>query len=89
MRAYFNVFSRADAEAFLRSEGFDVTWVPDRRQQERFGGRPEVVGGLALPYEFLVAERVAPAPDDDAILGDAFRDVARAWREERSGGPSV
>jgi hypothetical protein len=58
MRAYFSVFARGDVEEFLRAEGFAVEWVEDRRQRDRFGGAPEVVGGIALPYEFLVAERV-------------------------------
>ena len=57
MRAYFSVFARGDVEAFLRDEGFSVQWVEDRRQRDRFGGEPEVVGGIPLPYEFLVAER--------------------------------
>jgi SAM-dependent methyltransferase len=55
--AYFSIFSRADVERFLREEGFRVEWVEDRRQRERFAGEPEVVGGIPLPYEFLVAER--------------------------------
>jgi SAM-dependent methyltransferase len=58
MRAYFSIFSRAEVETFLRDEGFRVEWLPDRRQQKRFGGEPEVVGGIPLPYEFLVAERI-------------------------------
>ena len=57
MRAYFSVFARGDVEAFLRDEGFSLQWVEDRRQRDRFGGEPEVVGGIPLPYEFLVAER--------------------------------
>jgi SAM-dependent methyltransferase len=59
MRAYFNVFAREDVEEFLVAEGFDVRWVEDRRQRDRFGGAPEVVGGVPLSYEFLVAERHA------------------------------
>ena len=57
LEAYFSIFSRADIEAFLRAEGFSVEWIEDRRQRDRFGGEPEVVGGVALPYEFFVAER--------------------------------
>lgn len=57
MRAYFSVFSRNDVEEFLRAEGFSVEWIEDQRQRDRFGGAPEVVGGISLPYEFLVAER--------------------------------
>jgi SAM-dependent methyltransferase len=89
MRAYFNVYSRREIAEFLRTEGFDVEWIADHRQRQRHGGEPEVVGGLSLPYEFLVATRAAPPPEDDTILGDSFRDVARAWREERAGGPPV
>jgi SAM-dependent methyltransferase len=57
MRAYFSIFSRNDVEEFLRAEGFSVEWIEDQRQRDRFGGIPEIVGGIALPYEFLVAER--------------------------------
>ena len=57
MRAYFSVFSRREVEDFLRAEGFDVEWIEDRRQRERFGGEPEVVAGIPLPYEFVLAER--------------------------------
>jgi hypothetical protein len=48
---------------------------------------PEVVGGLPLPYEFLVARRGRPRPTDEDILGDELGERARAWREERAGGP--
>jgi SAM-dependent methyltransferase len=58
MHAYFNVFARGEVQVFLESRGFDVAWESDRRQRDRFGGEPEVVGGIALPYEFLLAERV-------------------------------
>ena len=57
MRDYFSIFSRADVEGFLGDEGFSVSWHEDERQRSRFGGEPEVVGGIPLPYEFLVAER--------------------------------
>ncbi len=89
LRAYFNVYGRGEVEDFLRPEGFRVEWVTDRRRAERFGGEPEVVGGLELPYEFLVAERVASPPGEDDVLGDRFREPARRWREERAGGPPV
>jgi hypothetical protein len=72
MRAYFSIFARADVQAFLESEGFSVRWVEDRRQRDRFGGQPEVVCGIALPAEFLIAERIAPPPSSDAIWGDRF-----------------
>ena len=58
LNAYFSIFARGDVEDFLRTEGFRVEWIEDVRQRERFGGEPEVVGGIPLPYEFLVAERV-------------------------------
>jgi len=87
MRAYFNVYSRADVEAFLQDQGFAVEWVPDRRRAEKFDGSPEVVGGIELPYEFLVAERVGERPSADDVLGEHFGEIARAWREERAGGP--
>jgi len=58
LRGYFSIFARSEVEAFLADAGFVVTWVEDRRQQERFGGRPEIVGGIELPYEFVVAERI-------------------------------
>jgi SAM-dependent methyltransferase len=83
MRAYFNVFARDEVEAFLAAEGFAVTWEDDVRQRDRFGGEPEVVGGVPMPYVFLVAERVAPPPERDAILGD-LRTVADEWRRSRS-----
>jgi len=57
MRAYFSIFARSDVETFLQAEGYSVDWIDDRRQRERFDGEPEVVGGIPLPYEFLVAER--------------------------------
>jgi SAM-dependent methyltransferase len=57
LRAYFSIFSRDAVEAFLDGEGFDVEWQADRRQAERFGGEPEVVGGIPMPYEFLIGVR--------------------------------
>ena len=44
-------------QEFVEEEGFEVEWVEDRRQRERFGGEPEVVGGIPVPYEFLVGRR--------------------------------
>jgi Methyltransferase domain len=87
MRAYFNVFARDGVAEFLESLGFGVEWIEDRRRLEKFAGEPEVVGGIELPYEFLVAERVRPRPSERAILGERFREIARAWREEGAGGP--
>jgi SAM-dependent methyltransferase len=83
LRAYFNVYSRREVEAFLDGEGFAVAWVPDRRQRERFGGRPEVVGGVEIPYEFLVAERVAPPPTAAELLGPELTRIAEDWRRRR------
>jgi len=57
-RSYFNVFGRDEVQAYLEGFGFKVTWHDDRRERERFGGKPEVVGGVELPATFLVAERV-------------------------------
>lgn len=57
LHAYFSIIARAEVEAFLTERGFVLEWIEDRRQRERFGGEPEVVGGVPLPYEFLVAER--------------------------------
>jgi hypothetical protein len=88
LRAYFNIYSRADVTAFLEAEGFAVTWVADQRQRERFGGEPEVVGGIALPAEFVFAERRRPRPAESEILGDQFGQAARDWRERREGGPT-
>lgn len=87
MRAYFNVYARDEVADFLGSEGFTVEWVEDDRRRKKFGGAAEVVGGIDLPYEFLVAERVRPRPSAEAILGDTFGEAARAWREEGAGGP--
>jgi hypothetical protein len=84
MRAYFNVYARDEVTAFLASEGFSVAWEPDRRQRDRFSGRPEAVGGIEIPYEFLVAERVSPPPGRDEILGDGLTAVADEWRRSRS-----
>lgn len=87
LRAYFNIYSRDEVAAFLEAEGFRVHWIADRRQQERFGGRPEIVGGIELPAEFLFAERVRPRPSEDERLGARWAPLARAWRERRAGGP--
>lgn len=84
MRAYFNVYSREEVEEFLAAEGFSVTWEADRRQHDRFGGEPEVVGGVQIPYEFLVAQRVSPPPRRDEILGRRLRPVADEWQRSRS-----
>jgi hypothetical protein len=88
LRAYFNIYSRAEVAAFLEAEGFEVTWIADERQQRRFGGTPEVVGGIPLPAEFLFATRVRPRPTEADILGDEFRTLAADWRERREGGPT-
>jgi SAM-dependent methyltransferase len=84
MRAYFNVYARDEVEAFLAAEGFAVTWEEDRRQHDRFGGEPEVVGGIPMPYAFLLAERVAPPPGRDAVLGQELAAVADEWQWSRA-----
>jgi SAM-dependent methyltransferase len=90
MRAYFNIYPRDEVQAFLEAEGFRVEWHEDWRQQNRFGGRPEVVGGIPLPYELLCAERIRPRPTEDAILGETFTTAAaRAWRERGDKGPTA
>ncbi len=89
LHAYFNIFARADVQQFLTTLGFSVEWVRDFRQQTRFSGQPEVVGGIELPYEFLVATRIKPRPTGDVRLGEYFSDAARRWREGREGGPSL
>lgn len=83
-RAYFNVFSRDEVRVLLESEGFEVAWVADRRQTERFGGAPEVVAGIPLPAEFLVARRVRSVPSTDEVLGPAVAEV-RKFRAARAG----
>lgn len=86
LRTYLNVYGRDEVQEFLEREGFRVAWEEDRRQRERFGGRPEVVAGLEIPYAFLVAERVAPPPSEDELLGDELAAAAREWRKSRSAG---
>lgn len=88
MRAYFNLFGRDEIARFLESEGFDVDWVQDQRQSRRFGGQPEVVGGVALPAQFLVAKRTRPIPSDEEILGPEFLSAADRWHSSRQGGPN-
>ncbi len=83
IRTYVNMFSREEVQEFLEREGFAVTWEEDRRQRERFSGRPEIVAGLPISYEFLLAERVAPPPTEEELLGDELGAVAREWRELR------
>ena len=85
MRTYLNVFSRDEVRAFLETEGFAVTWEEDRRQRDRFAGAPEVVGGLPIPYEFLLAERIAPPPTEDELLAPELARVAAEWRDQRRG----
>ena len=84
MRMYLNIFGREEVESFLVREGFSVTWIDDRRQSARFGGEPEVVGGLSIPYAFLLAERVAPPPAEAEILGEELGAAARSWAQTRS-----
>jgi SAM-dependent methyltransferase len=86
LRTHFNVFGRDEVAAFLAEEGFAVTWAEDLRQSKRFGGEPEVVGGVAIPYEFLFAERVSPSPDDAALLGEELGAVAQEWLDARRDG---
>lgn len=88
LHAYFNIYSRNEVERFLKGKGFNVAWLPDHRQTQKFEGVPESVGGINLPYEFLVAERVRAREHVDQ-LSDHFAHVLTAWREQAAGGPSA
>jgi hypothetical protein len=81
-RAYFSIFGRDDVQRFLEGEGFEVAWMADWRQAHRFGGQAEIVGGIPLPAEFLVARRVTPPPTVDRIIGSLADDM-RQFRERR------
>jgi SAM-dependent methyltransferase len=81
-RAYFSIFGREEVRRFLEAEGFEVSWVDDWRQQHRFGGTPEVVGGIPLPAQFLVARRVSPPPSTETVVG-SFADAMRQFRAAR------
>ena len=86
MRAYYNIFGRADVQTFLESEGFEVRWAEDERQTRVFGGKSESVGGIELPYEFLVAKRVRPPPTESETQGSARAAAAKRWNETGEGG---
>ena len=57
-----------------------------RKSRERL---PDPDGGRLRAGWLYLTRKVAPPSDEDASLRDDFLDVARAWREERSGGPPV
>lgn len=82
-RAYFNIYSKNDIQAFLKKEGFKVTWHIDQRQLKKFGGKPEMITNIALPAEFLLAERIAPRPSDEDIWGPQLTPLAHQWLEEK------
>jgi SAM-dependent methyltransferase len=84
MRTYLNIWSRSEVQAFLEGEGFAVSWEEDERQRDRFGGEPEVVAGIPIPYDFVCAERVREPPTPDEILGAALGEVARSWTAART-----
>jgi ubiquinone/menaquinone biosynthesis C-methylase UbiE len=88
VRSHFNVYSKHEIQNFLEAEGLDVTWAADRRQTEKYDGKPETVGGVTLPYDFLFATRVRPVPTDEEILGETFGEAARIWTHDRAGGPN-
>jgi SAM-dependent methyltransferase len=88
LHAYFNIYSRDEVRRFLEARGFSVAWHRDRRQTDKFEGAPESVGGIELPYEFLVARRVRPLEDVDQ-LDEYFAHALAAWREHAAGGPSA
>lgn len=58
MRMYQNIYSRAEVSDFLAQRGFSVDFLPDKRQNEQWGGRAEIVGGIEIPYEILLAGKV-------------------------------
>lgn len=83
LRTHFNIYPRDAVERFLEAEGFRVEWHDDARQRERFAGRPEVVGGVPIPYGFLLAERIAASPAEATILGESLSAIARDWLARR------
>ena len=56
-KCYFNIWPKPKVLRHLESLGFEVMSYPDRRIMTRFGGEAERVGGIDLPYEFIVAQR--------------------------------
>ena len=89
MRANFNIFNKDEVAEFLASEGFSIAFVVDERQQRKFGGEPEVVGGIAFNYQFLVAERVRERPSREMILGDYWHKHAELWSKDGQGIPGL
>jgi SAM-dependent methyltransferase len=57
LRFYQNIYSRDVVQTFLEERGFEVDFLPDDRQIKVWGGRPEIVAGIEIPYEILVARR--------------------------------
>lgn len=84
--SYFNIYARKDIEEFLSNLGFKVSWVTDKRQQEKFNGQPEVVGGIPFVYEFLVAERVSAPPTEEERLGEYWKRHAEEALQKRDEG---
>lgn len=60
LHAYFNIWGRDELRSYIERQGFTVEIVEDRRRREKFGGTPEVVGGISLPYEIMICERKSP-----------------------------
>lgn len=87
MRSFFNVYNEKEIELFLNFEGFNVTWVEDKRQKEKFASLPEVVGGIEFFYKFLVAERVDEKPTKEKILGGYWEEHASKWINKGEGLP--
>lgn len=88
LHASFNIYSKKEVEDILRFEGFQIKWVPDLRQQEVFSGAAEVVGGISFNYEFLVAERVLPSPNESVRLGEYWGNCARLFTSHGVGLPT-
>jgi SAM-dependent methyltransferase len=88
LHAYFNIYSRREVQSFLEARGFEVEWHADRRQTEKFAGVAETVGGIDLPYEFLVARRTRDLEDAE-LLSEHFEEALSRWRRRGEGGPSL
>jgi SAM-dependent methyltransferase len=81
LRAYFQLIDKAEVSDFLTREGFSVEWISDERQQIKFKGDPEIVGGIPLRSEFLVATRVKPRPSLKDLLPDSIQLSHRSYPE--------
>lgn len=89
MRSFFNLYNQNDIIEFLNFEGFDVEWVEDLRQKNKFNSKPEIVGGIEFYYKFLVATRIEELPSKDKILGDYWHSHASKWILNKEGLPQL